>query len=220
MLRTDLPDVPVYPNFDSVFNSYDVSSNEMKGNFNTLETFVVHSLWIKKTSDKQVYAEGEIVNYTITYGNKDPNSPFDNVSIEDDLPDLNYTEYVSASPQPSSINGNVLLWNNIGTLHPGDSGTIQLYLRIKEKCSEMSYKSNGFVSGEGFANIRQNLDTAQKPDHLTNLVTITGYKGPQSTRNKDLVLPPPPYSLPMPSAPRSTSVAKAAEPTRERTKHS
>ena len=172
MLRAYLPDVLVYPNFDSVYNNYDASSNEMKGNFNTLETFVVHSLWIKKTADKEVYSQGEVVNYTITYGN-DEQKPvdFNNVVIEDDLPDLNYTEYLSASPQPDSINGNVLLWN-IGTLGHGQSGTIQLYVKRKENCSEISYKSSGSVSGVGFANIRQNIDTAQNPDHLTNYVKI------------------------------------------------
>jgi uncharacterized repeat protein (TIGR01451 family) len=55
------------------------------------------------------------------------------------------------------------------------NGTIQLYVKIRDNCSEMSYKSSGSVSGEGFVNIRQNLDTAQKPDHLINHVEIYNF---------------------------------------------
>ena len=171
-LRVSLPSDTPQTDFDSVYNNYKIDANGVVGSYNTLETFVIHSLWVHKTAEKQAYSQGEVVNYTITYGN-DEQKPvdFNNVVIEDDLPDLNYTEYLSASPQPSSINGNVLIWN-IGKLSHGQSGTIQLYVKIKENCSEMSYKSSGSVSGEGFANIRQNLDTAQNPDHLTNYVKI------------------------------------------------
>lgn len=167
-----LPSDPGRSTLDSVYNRYKIDSNEIAGSYNTLETFILHSLWINKTSDKQAYSPGEVVNYTITYGN-DEQKPvdFNNAVIEDDLPDLNYTEYLSASPQPTSINGNVLQWN-IGKLGHGQSGTIQLYVKIRENCSEMRYKSSGSVSGEGFINIRQNLDTAQNPDHLTNYVKI------------------------------------------------
>jgi uncharacterized repeat protein (TIGR01451 family) len=162
------------PQVDSVYNRYNISSNEImvkKGTYNILQTFVVHSLYVRKKAEKDIYRAGDTINYTINYGNNDGKVVFDKVFIKDVLPDLNYVDYLGASRQPDNISGNVLLWN-IGTLHPGDSGTIQLYVKIKENLSEMNFKSSGSVSGVGFANIRQNLDTAQKPDHLTNYVYI------------------------------------------------
>lgn len=160
--------------FDSVYNSYNVSSDEIWGNSNTLETFVVHSLWVRKKAEKQAYSLGDTVNYTISYGNTE-SLPAENVVVTDVLPDSKYMDYVGASPEPSAINGNVLVWN-IGTLlNDGVNRTIQVYGKLRENYSETSYKSSGFVSGEGFANIHQKLDTAEKPDRLTNYANITGY---------------------------------------------
>jgi uncharacterized repeat protein (TIGR01451 family) len=129
----------------------------------------VHSLWIIKTSDQESYANGDLVDFNITYGNDEKKLDFNKVVIEDDLPDSNYIEYLSASPQPSSINGNVLIWN-IGKLGSGQTGMIQVFMQIQDNYPGITYKSGGFVSGDGFANIRQNLDTAQ--NYLTNIAKI------------------------------------------------
>jgi uncharacterized repeat protein (TIGR01451 family) len=133
-----------------------------------------HSLWINKTADKKAYSSGEIINYTIAFGTNDEIDYFANVIINDTLPDLKYIEYVDASRQPDVINGNVLLWK-IGTLQGLTNGTIQLYIKIKDNCSDLRYKSSGSVSGEGFANIHQNLNSAQNPDYLINQVEIYNF---------------------------------------------
>jgi len=175
--KVSLPSIPTNPTFDSVYNNYKIDSNEIVGSFNTLETFVVHSLYVRKTTEKKVYSAGDSVVYTILYGNEMDNLPGDagdatNVTIYDTLPGSTYVEYEGANPEPTATNGDILFWN-IGTLHHGESGTIQLSVKIR--ClPEASFKSRGSVSGNGFVNIHQNYDTATI-DRLTNRVNITGY---------------------------------------------
>jgi uncharacterized repeat protein (TIGR01451 family) len=171
--RARLRNIAETPTADKVYNYYKIDSDQTVGSFNVLETFVIHSLYITKTADKQAYRNGEMVNYTITYGNH-MGIAADNTTIYDVLLDPNYMEFLSAYPQPTAINNNALFWS-IGTIPANGDGKIQLYTKIRENRSELSYKSNGYVSGDGFASIRQNLDTAQNPDHLINQVNITGY---------------------------------------------
>ena len=171
--RAKLKDATKTSTVDQVYNYYKIDSDQTAGKFNVLSTSVIHSLYITKTADKQVYKDGEIVNYTITYGNH-MDIAADNTTIFDVLPDPNYMEYVDAYPEPNTINNNTLFWS-IGTIPANGNGTIQLYTKIRENHTELSYRSDGYVSGEGFANIHQSLNTAQKPDSLTNQVTITGY---------------------------------------------
>lgn len=171
-LSVHLPFKQTDSSFDRVYNNYNISSNEVIGNFNTLQTFIVHSLWIRKTAEKQLYSPGEVVNYTISYGSVDDPRDAINVSITDVLP--GNMEYLAAEPSPTMANGNILVWN-IGTIHNNGKGTISLYAKVTENVSEMTYKSSGYVSGEGFANVHQNLNAAQKPDHLTNFANISGY---------------------------------------------
>ncbi len=172
-LKVTLPSGPTSLDLDSVYNFYRIDSNEIKGSFNSLETFVVHSLWVKKKAEKQVYSDGDIVNYTIFYGSEhDVRGNAYNAAITDVLPDD--MEYLGADPSPTNVNGNILLWN-IGTIRDGDSRTIYLYAEIKENISQITFDCSGSVHGQGFVNVHQKLDTAQKPDHLTNCVNITGY---------------------------------------------
>jgi uncharacterized repeat protein (TIGR01451 family) len=175
-LRVSLPSIPTEPTFDSVYNNYKIDSNETSGSFNTLETPVVHSLYVRKTAEKDVYSAGEIVDYTILYGNEVdlPGDAGDatKVAIYDTLPSSMYMEYEGAYPEPTAMIGDVLFWD-IGTLRHGESGTIQL--SVKLKClPETAFKSSGSVSGSGFVNIHQDYDTATI-DRLINFVNISGY---------------------------------------------
>jgi uncharacterized repeat protein (TIGR01451 family) len=168
--KASLPLVPEHPEFDWVYNNYRIDSDQNGGKLKTLETPVIHSLFVRKKAEKVAYSEGEIVNYTIIYGN-DLAVDADNAVITDALPNI---EYIGSKPQPTFIRGNILVWN-IGKIPPKMGGRIQLYARIRENYSELSYKMAGFVSGEGFVNIRQNLNTVQNPDRLINMVNITGF---------------------------------------------
>ena len=120
-----------------VYNLYRISSNETHGTYNTLETPVVHSLFVRKTVERRYYSPGELVNYTIKYGNKgddSSNAVAYNVNITDNLPDV---QFVGASPMPNTIQGQTLVWNtNLifqGNLPSGTNGSITLTVRIRER---------------------------------------------------------------------------------------
>ena len=132
---------------------------------------VLHSLYVRKTVDRKSYCPGELVNYTIFYGNTEP-YPLDarNVYITDNLPDV---YFVGASPAPSAIEGNTLNWS-IGTLPPLSDRSISLTVQIKER-PNIKYDESGSVSGEGYIYDRKMLSTNLEPYSLTNYVKITGY---------------------------------------------
>lgn len=162
-----LPADPAHPDFDWVYNRYKIDSDHSSGAFQSLQTAVVHSLFVRKKSDREMYMRGETVNYTITYGNE--------LAIEarkarltDTLPDV---EFLEAHPEPSFNNGSVLVWN-LGTLPPNSTGTIQLYARINQTHSDIVFQGQQSVSGEGYMQMHQDLSTAKGPKTLTNHVRI------------------------------------------------
>ena len=162
-----LPGDPAHPDFDWVYNRYKIDSDHSSGAFQSLQTAVVHSLFVRKKSDREMYMRGETVNYTITYGNE--------LAIEarkarltDTLPDV---EFLEAHPEPSFNNGSVLVWN-LGTLPPNSTGTIQLYARINQTHSDTVFQGQQSISGEGYMQMHQDLSTAKGPKTLTNHVRI------------------------------------------------
>ena len=83
-------------NFNSIINTYKISSDEIKGINATLTTPVVHSLWINKTADKKAYNRDENITYTIRYGNSQSNQNAININITDISRKL--TSWESARP--------------------------------------------------------------------------------------------------------------------------
>lgn len=188
--KASLPSYPAYPSRETVTNNYKIDCDEAKGSFNTLDTFVVHSLFIKKTVEKATYLPGETINYTIVYGNG-ANIPADNVTIYDVLPPIDtnnslYVEFEGAEPAPTATSGRILFWN-IGTLSSRETRTIHLYVRILENCSELVFKSDGLVSGKGYVYFRQRLSNPE--NRLTNYANITGYYlGMPETKNSSAMI--------------------------------
>lgn len=170
-IQVSLPSVPQHPDYDWVYNNYKIDSDESQGKFKTLQTAVIHSLYIRKKVGEQVYATGEMVNYTLTYGN-DLVVDLDNAKIVDILPDAKYMEYVEADPAPSSIQNNTLIWN-IGSIPSKSSGIIHLYAKTVYNRSTIKFLSSGKVSGQGYVNFDQRLDTAEEPHRLANYANIT-----------------------------------------------
>ncbi|MEA2045956.1 MAG: hypothetical protein U9N48_05475 [Euryarchaeota archaeon] len=128
-------------------------------------------LWINKTADKSVYSAGNKVRYIIHYGNGNESAQnLTDVKIMDILPDV---EYVSATPPPNRIDGNVLVWN-IGNLNINTSGSIKLVVKIPKK-QDLMFEETSSVTGEGFILINNRLTTSRKPYGLTNYVNITGW---------------------------------------------
>lgn len=78
------------------------------------------NLYIGKTANTGYVASGQIVVYTITYGNTGAVSLATNVLIQDTLP--NSISLVSI-PSGFSLSGNILSWL-LATLFPGSGGTI------------------------------------------------------------------------------------------------
>lgn len=175
--KVALPSYPAHPSFETVTNRYKIDSDETEGSFNALETFVVHSLFIRKKAERESYITNDTINYTIVYGN-DQEHPAENTVIRDILPfnasqsdELLNVEYEGANPEPTAINGNVLYWN-IGTLGANQEGTIYLYVRIRENFSEMRFKESGSVSGDGYVSLRRRMSTAERLNKLTNYIDI------------------------------------------------
>ena len=187
-IRVGLPPVPEHPQFDWVYNNYKIDSDLSEGKFKTLETAVIHSLYVRKKAETQTYFANEMVNYTIIYGN-DLALDADNAVVMDVLPDPEFMEFIEANPQPTSIKNNVLVWN-LGTIPPKGSGTIKVYARIKENHSDIQFRSTQSVSGQGYVHFDQRLDTAQKPDRLTNFANITAsYLGvPESDESSATIM--------------------------------
>lgn len=170
-LQVSLPSVPQHPDYDWVYNLYKIDCNESQGRFMTLETAVIHSLYIRKKVEAVAYGTGEMVNYTLYYGN-DLVVDLTDTTITDIMPDARYMEYEGAEPAPSSVQGNVITWN-IGDLPAKSSGVIHLYASTVFNRSTINYYSSGRVSGQGFVNFDQRLDTAEEPSRLTNYANIT-----------------------------------------------
>jgi uncharacterized repeat protein (TIGR01451 family) len=153
---------------EKVYNFYRVESDQSIGNFKILETEVMHSLFIVKKAEKRSYSFGELINYTISYGNSQ-DQPATNVKIFDKLPDV---EFLYAEPSPSFEDGNLLKWD-IGDLLAGETGSISLTVRLKKR-PEMDFQEMGSISGVGYVNTRSRLSTNTQPHFLTNYVNITG----------------------------------------------
>jgi len=162
-----LPADPPHPDFDWVYNRYKIDSDHSSGAFQSLQTAVVHSLFVRKKSDREMYMRGETVNYTITYGNELAIEA-QKARLTDTLPDV---EFLEAHPEPSFNNGSVLIWN-LGTLPPHSTGTIQLYARINQTHRDIIFQGRQSVSGEGYMQMHQDLSTAKGPKTLTNHVRI------------------------------------------------
>ena len=156
----------------TVYNLYRISSTEIQGTYNTLGTIVPHALYVRKNAERSSYSPGQLVNYTIFYGNDGPEwgPKAEKVSIMDTLPDV---DLVWASPPPSTVQGKILVWD-IGDLSPQKSGAIYLTVQIRER-PNTKYDETGSVSGDGYIYNRKMLSTNHEPYSLTNFVKINGY---------------------------------------------
>ncbi|MCQ8903754.1 MAG: DUF11 domain-containing protein [Methanothrix sp.] len=155
-------------NRDFIGNTYRIDSDRFVGVNTTLVTGVIQSLWINKSSDKDVYAPGEEVVFTVRFGNKGNYDAHD-VNVTDVLPDL---ELVSVSGNPS-VKGRTLVWS-IGDLKSGENGTAVITMRVPER-SNLVYNESSSVSGEGFVRVRRSFSTAIEARSHTNRAYITGY---------------------------------------------
>lgn len=166
-LQARLEDRAESPETDRIINRYAVASETTAESFQSLETFVVKSVFIRKTAPKKGYFKGDLVNYTILYGNEHSLEAADAVII-DRLPDV---EFMGAIPSPSRINGNLIYWE-LGTLQPHSRGSIVLCVKIKKK-PEVIFRDDQSVSGRGYVTTRQALNTSQQARALINYANIT-----------------------------------------------
>ena len=157
-------------NFNSIVNTYKISSDEIKGINATLATPVVHSLWINKTADKKAYNRDENITYTIRYGNSQSNQNAININITDIFPEI---DLLGVSPAPSSVNGNILTWR-IKELAANENGVIMLYAHIPKQ-RNISFDETSSVKGEGFVHVSKRLSTTIEKSALINRANISGY---------------------------------------------
>lgn len=156
-------------NATSLVNNYKINSTQYEGQTKSLETYVIHSLWIYKTTDKSSYSEEENITYIIYYGNIH-GLPARNVSITDVLPEV---DLITAAPYPNTIVDHNLTWN-IGTLKENENRTIKLIVQIPKK-AKAKFHETSVVHGEGYVYSRKELSTVEEVKSLTNWVEIVGY---------------------------------------------
>ena len=126
----------------------------------------VISVGLEKSGSPTTVAPGENVTYTINYTNTGE-VPLHNVVITENYP--NEVTFISASPAPDAGTNNV--WT-IGTLLPGESGTIVIEVKVPEQI-DLSFTETGSVIGEGVVMVTKDLSTEQKPYSLMNRVTLS-----------------------------------------------
>ncbi len=161
---------------DKISNYYRIDYNNTTGNNFTLVTLVVGELnvsgiWINKTADKAAYKRGELVNYTISYGNNGTKETATDVTIWDILPDV---ELESVYPYPDEVGKNLLKWENLPDLANNTSRSILLVVRIPE-APKIAFDMSQSVSGEGYVYVNKRLSTSQKMSSLVNKVNISAY---------------------------------------------
>ncbi|MFA6372468.1 MAG: hypothetical protein WCW68_07570 [Methanothrix sp.] len=154
-----------------IINAYGINSTEFPRKNATLETDVVHSLWIRKTADKSAYNREDNITYTINYGNAG-NMSASSVNVTDLLPEV---ILISVSPPPSNTSGNNLTWR-VGTLGGNESRTIQIVVQIPKK-AKANYYETSLVQGDGYAYVRKGFSTEEKKEALINRARISGYYG-------------------------------------------
>ncbi|UCE37407.1 MAG: DUF11 domain-containing protein [Thermoplasmata archaeon] len=113
-------------------NTVTLNYNDANGNPQDEEsdyvdvTVTAPDMTISKTADKTEANPGDQITYTIEYENTGTGDATDVVIVDTIDPD---TTFVSASPSPSSVVGDVITWN-FGTVSGGGSGTITLIVEV------------------------------------------------------------------------------------------
>ena len=121
---------------------------------------------ITKSSSPTSVSPGGTVNYTINYTYA-VGSNLTNVTITENYPAG--VTFISAKPVPDAGTNNV--WT-IGTLLPGESGTIVIKVKVPEQI-DLYFTETGSVIGEGLVMVTKDLSTEQKPYSLKNSVTLS-----------------------------------------------
>lgn len=162
----------IIPDYVSkIANTYRINSTIFAGKNSTLETDVVHSLWIRKKADKKIYNREDNITYTIDYGNSGI-TPAYFVNVTDLLPEVTL---ISVYPIPSTVSDNNLTWR-VGTLGENESRTIKIVAQIPKK-AKANYYETSLVQGDGYAYVRKGFSTEEKKKGLTNIAMISGYYG-------------------------------------------
>ena len=156
----------------SVTNWGNVSSKDPLGSWvNESDTCIITvniqpEVELEKTGSPAIVAPGGNVTYTINYTNTGT-VPLHDVVITEHYP--KGVTFISASPAPDAGTNNV--WT-IGTLLPGESGTIVINVKVPEQI-DLYFTETGSVIGEGVVMVTKDLSTEQKPYSLRNRVTLS-----------------------------------------------
>ena len=140
------------------------------------------NLFINKRSAKETYSPGDTVKYSICYGNNFDLDAND-VTVYDVLPDV---EYINATPDPTYINGNILIWK-IGMLKTRVNGSIELFVRLKER-PEIRFEERQLVSGIGYTYSNRRISTQVPPHSLINYANITAFYGREFNSSTSTIL--------------------------------
>jgi uncharacterized repeat protein (TIGR01451 family) len=121
---------------------------------------------LKKSCSPSIVPPGGNVTYTINYTNSGE-ADLHNVVIIEYYPEG--VTFISASPAPDHGTNNK--WT-IGTLAANTSGEINITVKVRDSRAYSFFESGGVI-GEGFVMVSKDIATGQKPDTITNLVTLS-----------------------------------------------
>jgi uncharacterized repeat protein (TIGR01451 family)/LPXTG-motif cell wall-anchored protein len=128
---------------------------------------------VDKRADRLVVRAGEEFTYTVEVTNVTTGCRLEQVKVVDTMTTTDGVAYevVGGEPAPDSVQGNVLTWNDVGPLLPGE--TKQLTVRVK--VAETSQA--GRFTNHAVATAACGLDSAQDQVrvnlNVTDEVTIT-----------------------------------------------
>jgi uncharacterized repeat protein (TIGR01451 family)/fimbrial isopeptide formation D2 family protein len=153
----------------------------------TVVSGVVKKTWVKsevtvtKTGPASA-AVGETFAYEIVVSNPRSDLEAREITVTDTLQDC--VEYVSATPEPSSVSGQTLKWN-IGTIAPMGTARITLMVKAIKTCE---LKNTAEVTGEGGA-------VSSASTAATTMVTAAALKLEMTAPATVMTCDPVPYRL-------------------------
>lgn len=129
------------------------------------------NVYVRKSAPGCVHP-GELVTFQITYGNNG-NGPAANVVVADILPPE--LTFVSAVPAPTGAGP---MWNNLGTLAPGESGVITVVAQLANDCTLVGRKpvnAATITTTSEQANVADDFARATLDCIVLDFVSVSGF---------------------------------------------
>ena len=138
---------------------------------------------VDKSADRPVVGAGEEFTYTVSVTNVTTDCRLERVRVVDTMtttPGVAY-EVVGGEPAPDSVAGNVLTWNDVGPLLPGETKQLTVRVKVAESSQAGRFTNHALASAvcgldSAQDQVRVNLDVT---DQVTiNVPDVDTSRGP------------------------------------------